>query len=66
MTATMLPSFHFGMDHQGFAAAWLSCPVYDDGRNIVLSEKIVLFLTVWLLRNLNQDGELYLRDGKIP
>ena len=79
MNSTVLPSFHFGMNHQGFAAARQKCPAYGSAMvgnvKIVLSEKwIVLLLhphvdvpySSWLLHiiNLSLDGELCLRDGK--
>ena len=48
MNSTVVPSFHFGMNHQGIAAARPTCPVYDAGRKtvypVVISESIVLLL----------------------
>ena len=32
LNSTVLPSLHFGMHHQGFAAASPTCPAYDAGR----------------------------------
>ena len=34
MNSTVLPSFQFGMDCQGFAAARLTWPEYVDGRKL--------------------------------
>ena len=31
MNSTVLPSLHFGMNFQGFPAARLTWPAYDDG-----------------------------------
>ena len=44
--STVLPSFQFGMNCHGFAAARLTWPTYIDGRKleIALSEKIALLL----------------------
>ena len=46
--SAVLPSFQFGMNCQGFAAARLTWPAYVDGRKLenrlVLSEKIALLL----------------------
>ena len=59
MNSTMLPSFHFGMNYQRFAAARLK----------IMSEKIALLLhrhvdVPWLLHNLTFDGKLCLCDDK--
>ena len=43
MNSTVLPSFHFGVNPQGFAAARPTWPAYGNVK-IVLSEKIVLLL----------------------
>ena len=32
MNSTVLPSFHFGMNHQGFTVARPACLAYDTGR----------------------------------
>ena len=44
-----MPSFHFGMNHQGMAAARPTCSAYVDGRKrehkkLFISENIVLLL----------------------
>ena len=46
MNSTVLPSFQFGMNCQGFAAARLTLPAYEDGRKLEDSsaEKIALLL----------------------
>ena len=48
MNLTVLPSFHFGMNHQSFAAAGPTCRARHTSMvgnvKMVVSEKIVLLL----------------------
>ena len=73
MNSKVLPSFQFGMNCQGFAAARLTWPAYVDGRNlkIALSERITLLLhghvdvpRSLVVINLTLDDKLCLRDDK--
>ena len=73
MNSTVLPSFQFGINCQGFAAARLTWPAYVDGRKLENSclkishyccIDMSMFRAVWLLDNLTLDGKLCLRDDK--
>ena len=48
MNSPVLPSFHFGMNYQGLAPAWPTCPVYID----VGKMKIVSFLVQQICDNI--------------